>query len=497
MIRLSYLLFALLLLCTWPAQAATLAELSAAQQQLVSHLKSEIAKSEAGEKDLRAQMKTGKPLEYAIDPQKLLTVVAEQRKGLKQFLQKVSAAQPAALPSTLAEMRLSCTQGRCESGLDLHSFEDALIAYGPLVLPSLQASWPKLDEYGQESLIYLSGRFTPSECRSSWLDEILNTASVHRVRFAALRVVKNTCLIGELWPRLDAALAKEQNPELLLALLDLVEDTLPQSATYRRRLIEMTEQGRIPLDMAFPKICTEPAPKLELVQRPINSAFWLAAYQKNPNRQMCLVNALFVQIANPQTLSELTPVLSDAASHLYGFTATDTMSGRVTHPYLTQWNSRPGLDMAMLSTFRANIPPSTLITWLNQPGMDLGNRLLLTNWLTQDPRGLLADPLSFTITVSTPEGQLVSQHTAPVSLDTYFDFTIPSTGDFPAIQYQGTLQFNGSDLHYVINNFLVGLQPAAAGFSATIPLLGKYTIDLIAQGKPYRWSLSVTSSQKN
>jgi hypothetical protein len=491
-----FLLLLALIIGPQPASAATVAELTAAQQRLTTYLQGEITKSETGDIELRAMMKAGKPIEYAMDPRELLKIGEEQRRSVKQLLKKVSAAQPAALPSSLAALLTSCKQSKCEGGIDQSFLEDALIAYGPLVWPPLEAAWPGLDEYAQESVVYLSGRFAPSECRQSWLDTALQS-SVHRVAFAALQVFKSTCDMGAFWPRLDARLEREKNPELLLALLDLVPDTVPQSTTYRRRLLELTETGRIPLAQAFPKICTEPAPKLDLVLRPINASFWLKAYQENPARQMCLVEALFVQLNNPQTLAELTPLLSDAASHLYGFTATTDLAGSfTTAPHLTQWDSRPGLDIALLSAFRQNLTPQTITTWFNQPGMALSDKMVLGYWLGQDPRSLLPAQLPLSITVTNAAGQIVSAHTAPLTLNTLFDFTVPATGDFPAINYQGTLQFNGEALHYRIGTLLVGLKPAAAGFAVTLPLLGKFETDLNMGGQTYRWTLAIKSDAR-
>jgi len=466
-------------------------ELAQSKAALESYLQITINQGKAEAEKLRGAIRSGRRLEYAMSLDEVLKYTLKQNTAQEKLRAHIAATAAGALPAELSRLRLSCKSGACEGGMDTAALEEALLAYGPLVLAPLRAAWAQQDDFTQESLIYLSGRFTTSSCQQSWLQEALAVASF-RTRFAALKVFKKTCDTSRFWPLLDAQLEREKDPDLILALLDLFKNTEGQSPVYLSRLLEMVEAGRISLTDSFPQICSQASLERKQGQRPLNSAFWLKAYQQNPARRLCLVETIFLEIKDPRSLSGLAPLASDAASHLYGFTATQDLSRRNTAPNLKYWGGRPGTDVAVLTMFQQKLPASTIQSWFDQPGATLGDRMVLGQWLGKSPVTLLPEPLTLTVTVEAPDGKIVSQHSEVVALNEPFSFTAAAvSAGFPVISYSGNLRFQDERLSYLLDGFLVGFKPFGAGFNAIVPVMGEFQTSLVSDGKPYLWRLRV------
>lgn len=461
------------------------------QQQLIHHLVSQRSQHQVETEQLRTAIQSGQALEFARSPQQLLLEREQLGRAQQRLLEQVRAAPATTLPERLATLRLSCRQGRCDDALPMAFVEDALVAYGALALPSLQARWAGLDAADQEAVVYLSGRFTPAICPLAWLDQAL-AQQEYRVRAAALRVIQNNCAPAAFWARLDQQLNRETDPALQLSLLDFVPSDAQQSAAYRLHLLKLVQTERIALSAAFGKLCALPAPRLTLEPNAIDAEFWLRAFAQNPERQMCLVEALVLQLRDSATLEAMLPIFSAAAAHQYGFNDVTGLSRSAGMAEAAPWNSAPGNSASVLEVFRTGLSAAAIKRWRQDRALTLGDQMVLFGWQGGDPAQLLGSLATLEIVVTAAAGNTVSTLQSPITLGSRFDVAAPMRlPELAQVRYQGSVRFNSATLRFVLTELRIGLRPAAVSFAAEVPLSGAFATTLIVAGQPYHWRLRV------
>ena len=145
----------------------------------------------------------------------------------------------------------------------------------------------------------------------------------------------------------------------------------------------------------------------------------------------------------------------------------------------------------MLALFKAHLGPQTMRAWEEAPETPLGARLLLGQWLGNDPAGLLPETLRLRIEVRSPTG-VVSSGERDVLIGQPFRFSLPPLAPgFQEVDYTGTVFFDSVRLRFGIRDFIVGLQPSGAGFAPVIPVDGRFETRLRSQGKEHLWRISL------
>lgn len=463
----------------------------AGKSRLVSKVDAEIKAYEKDADDLRAATAGESKLQLSLDPKLFLREMTARLEQQRLFLATMNKEDPHHIPALLTANYLSCDQGVCQNGVDASLLEDAIVAFGILALQPLLDNLQGLAAPKKEGVFNLTLRVEPRLCPAAILDAAMHDPEF-RVRAAALKVYKNSCASDAFFQHLDQLLAMETNPEFLIYLLDQVPEDSVESTRFHNVLVRLIQEKRIPVDLGFAKLCAATMTLVKLDVDAIDIPFWLDVFAAQPLRQSCLVDNLFLKFNREQHLVKLQPLLWAAAEHRYHFSAEQNLYGVVPVSQLAYWDSIPGADEKMLAGFEQHISRKTLRAWVVAAETPLGGKLLLARWLGEDPTKLLPNTLKLLIEVRSSAGVVVATAMQQVKLNQPFTFTdAPQSPQFQEINYRGTVRFDKDKLSYMIENFIVGLNPSGAGFVPVIPMMGSFKTDLLVHEEKYHWTITI------
>ena len=440
------------------------------------------------------KLPTPGPGPWAIDPEDLRRNVLEEatrrQNAWRAFLGVVEQEDAARVPGRLKSLLLSCGPRGCRDGLTLPDVEDFVAAFGVPALQALLDCFGELDAAKKETVLNLALRVDPPLCPNAVLDRALSDP-VFRVRAAALGVCRRNCSPGAFQKSLETLLARESDPEFLLHLLEQGSGENGRSAWRYDALIRLVQDGRIPAGKAFGQLCSVTLSG----QKPdaaLDVPFWLHVFETTASRRACLVQNLFLRLDQERQLVQLGRLLTEAAGHRYGFGSVRGLYGPASPGASSYWDSIPGAADQMLAAFRAHLGPRAMRAWENARETPLGVKLLLGQWLGNDPSGRIQGKLRLRIEVGSPAG-VVSSGERDVLLGQPFQFTLPSLAPgFQDVNYRGTVTFDPVGLRFVIRDFVVGLAPSGAGFAPQIPVEGSFETRLRSQGKEHLWKISLS-----
>lgn len=431
---------------------------------------------------------------YAIDPEDLRRNVlddAMRRQGAwRNFLGVVEQEEAGRIPGRLKALYLSCGPRGCRDGLTLPDVEDFVAAFGVPALQALLDGFGDLDAAKKETVLNLLLRVDPPLCPNAVLDRALSD-TVFRVRAAALGACRRNCSPDAFQKSLETLLARESDPEFLLYLLEQVSGENGRNAWRYDALIRLVQDGRIPAGKAFGQLCSAPLSG-QKPETALDVPFWLNVFETTPSRRACLVENLFLRLDLERQLVPLRRLLTEAAGYRYGFGSASGLYGPAGPRASSYWDSIPGAADQMLSAFRAGLGPQAMRAWESARETPLGVKLLLGQWLGNDPSGRFQGKLRLRIEVRSPAG-VVSSGERDVLLGQPFQFTLPSLAPgFQEVDYRGTVTFDPVDLRFGIRDFIVGLAPSGAGFAPQIPVDGRFEARLRSQGKEHLWTISLS-----
>ena len=117
--------------------------------------------------------------------------------------------------------------------------------------------------------------------------------------------------------------------------------------------------------------------------------FWRNVFETHESRRACLVENLFLGLDQERQLAELRRLFSEAAGYRYGFGSVQGLYGPAAPGPASYWDSIPSAAERMLALFKARLGPRTMRRWEEAPDTPLGAKLLLGQWLGNDPAGRL------------------------------------------------------------------------------------------------------------
>ncbi len=483
-----------------PANPGTPAE-QAGKARLVEKLEAGIRDDQKSIDELRAFLRKGGrvppsgPGPYAIDPAELgrhaLDASIRHQGSWRVFLGVVEQEEAGRIPARLKSLFLSCGPHGCRDGLTPQDVEDFVVAAGAPALQALLDGFGGLDAAKKENVLHLLLRADPRPCPKGVLQGALSDP-VFRVRSAALGVSRHNCPPGDFQQSLETLLARETDPELLLSLLEQASGEGGRNAWRRNELIRLVQGGRIPVDRAFGQLCSVTVPGEEPDAAALDVPFWLNVFETHESRRGCLVQNLFLGVEQDRQLEQLRRLLTEAASHRYGFGSVLGLYGPGSPRPFPYWDSIPGAADQMLASFEAGLDPQVLRAWERAPETPLGVKLLLSRWLGNDAAGRLPGTLRLRIEVRSPSA-VVSAGERDVQLGKPFQFALPSlTPGFQDVDYRGTVFFDPVRLSFGIRDFIVGLEPSGAGFAPMVPVDGRFETRLRSQGKEHLWKISLS-----
>lgn len=463
----------------------------AGKTRLVNKLEASIKGYQKDADDLQAAIAGKTDLQLSIDPKQFLSEMTKRLELQRIFLAAINKEDAHHIPDLLAANYKSCDQGVCQNGVDASLLDDAIVAFGTIALQPLLDNLQAFPASKKEGVLNLTLQVEPRQCPSVILDTSLRDTEF-RVRAAALKVYKNNCAVDEFFQRLDQLLAAETNPEFLIYLLDEVPEGSAESTRFHNVLLRLIQEKRIPVDAGFTKLCAAAINVVKLDADAIDIPFWLDVFATQPLRQSCLIDILFLKFSQEKHLIKLRPLLRAAAEHRYHFGAEQNLYGVTQVSHLAYWDSISGADEKMLAVFQQQLNRKTLRAWAGATDTSLGEKLLLARWLGDDPTKLLPHPLKLQIEVRSSAGIVVATTTQEVRLNQPFVFTIaPQSPGFQEINYRGTVRFDKDKLDFMIENFIVGLSPAGAGFTPTIPVAGSFKTDLLVHQEKLQWKITI------
>jgi hypothetical protein len=463
----------------------------AGKTRLVNKLETEIKAYEKDADDLKTATAGQSNLQLAIDPKQFLREMTKRLELQRVFLAAINQEDAQHIPALLMTSYQSCDHGVCLNGLDASLLDDAIVAFGVLALQSLLDNVQTLPAPKKEGVLNLTLQVEPRQCPSTILDTALRDPEF-RVRAAALKVYKNNCTVDAFFQHLDQLLAAETNPEFLIYLLSEVPEDSVESARFHNVLLRLIQEKRIPVDVGFTKLCAAAMTSVKLDADAIDIPFWLDVFTTQPLRQSCLIDNIFLKFNQEKHLIKLRSLLRTAAEHRYHFGAEQNLYGVTPASHLAYWDSIPGADEKMVTAFQQQVSRKTLRAWAGAADTPLGEKLLLARWLGDDPTKLLSHLLKLQIDVRSTASVVVATTTQEVKLNQPFTFTVaPQSPGFQKINYRGTVRFDKDKLNYTIENFIVGLSPAGAGFAPVIPIDGSFRADLLVHQEKYKWTITI------
>ncbi len=479
------------------ANSGTPAE-QAGKARLVERLETVLREDQTRIDDLRAPLRPGAkepapgPGPWALDPAELrrnaLSASIRHRDALSALLGIVEQEEPGRIPARLTSLFLSCGPRGCRDGLTLPEAEDFLVAFGAPALRALLGGFGGLDSAKKESVLHLLLRVDPALCPGDVLKEALSDP-VFRVRSAALAVCGRNCAPADFQRSLESLLSRETDPALLLSLLEQVSGESGRNAWRYDELIRLVQGGRIPADEAFGQLCSATLSGEKPDAAVLDVPFWRNVFETHESRRACLVQNLFLRLDQERQLVPLRRLFLEAAGYRYGFGSTQGLYGPASPRPSSYWDSIPAAADQMLALFRAHLGPRTMRAWEKAPETPLGARLLLSQWLGNDPAGRIPGKLRLRIEVRSPTG-VVSSGERDVLLGQPFRFALPPLAPGSReVDYRGTVFFDSLRLRFGIRDFIVGLQPSGAGFAPVIPVDGRFETLLRSQGKELLWRI--------
>ncbi len=473
----------------------------AGKTRLVERLKARIRDDEKGIDELRAPPRKGGGIPgsgsgpYALDPEERrrnsLGAAIRHRTALSAFLAVVEQEEAVRLPSRLRLLFISCGPRGCRDGLTLQEVEDFIVVFGAPAVQALLDGFGELDAAKKENALYLLLRVDPRPCPRGVLVEALSDP-VFRVRSAALGVCRRNCAPGDFQKSLETLLESETDPDFLLSLLEQVSGEAGRNGWRYNELIRLVQGGRVPVEKAFGQLCSGPLAGGKPDATTLNVPFWWNVFATRESRRACLVQNLFLRLDQERQLVPLRRLLEEAAGYRYGFGSVRGLYGPASPRPASYWDSIPGAADQMLVLFKARLGPKALRAWESSPDMPLGVKLLLGQWLGDDPAGRIPGLLRLRIEVRSPSA-VVSAGEQDVTLGKPFRFALPPLA--PGLQdvdYQGTVYFDPEGLSFGIRDFVVGLKPSGAAFAPLIPVDGRFETRLLSQGKEYLWGIRLS-----
>lgn len=434
------------------------------------------------------------PEPYALDPEVLRQNVLEasirHQRAWRSLLGIAEQEEAGRIPGHLRSLFLSCGPNGCRDGLVLQEVEDFVVAFGAPALQALLDDFGALDAAKKESVLHLLLRVDPPNCPRSILAGALSDP-VFRVRAAALGVCRRNCAPGDYQKSLQALLTRETDPAFLLYLLEQVSGDGGQNAWRFNELIRLVQSGRIPAAEAFGQLCSATLTGEKPDAAVLDVPFWWNVFETHESRRACLVQNLFLRLDQEQQLSQLRRLFIEAAGHRYGFGSTQGLYGPASPRHSSYWDSIPAAADQMLALFRARLGQRAMRAWEKAPETSLGERLLLSQWLGNDPAVLIPGRSRLRIEVRSSTG-VVSSGERVVLLGQAFRFSLPPLAPgFQEVDYRGTVFFDSVGLSFGIRDFVVGLRPSGAGFAPVIPVGGRFETRLRSEGKEHLWRISL------
>jgi len=471
--------------------------------RLVEKLEAGIREDQERIDDLRAPLQAGAkgppsgPGPSALDPAELrrnvLSASMRHRDALTALLGIVEQEAAGRIPARLQSLFLSCGPRGCRDGLTLQEAEDFIVAFGAPALQALLGGFGSLDSAKKETVLHLLLRVDPRLCPEAVLKEALSDP-VFRVRSAALAVCRRNCAPAEFQRSLESLLARETDPEFLLHLLEQASGETSRNGWRYGELIRLVQSGRIPPDKAFGQLCSATVSGEKPDAAVLDVPFWWNVFETHESRRACLVQNLFLRLDQEQQLSQLRRLFIEAAGHRYGFGSTQGLYGPASPRPSSYWDSIPAAADQMLDLFKARLGPRAMRGWEKAPETSLGPRLLLSQWLGNDPAGLIPGKLRLRIEVRSPTG-VVSSGGRDVLIGQPFRFSLPPLAPgFQEVDYRGTVFFDSVRLSFGIRDFVVGLHPSGAGFAPVIPVDGRFETRLRSQGREHVWRISLEAT---
>jgi hypothetical protein len=468
--------------------------------RLVETLEAGIREDQKRIDDLRAPLRPGAkepspgPGPWALDPVELrrnvLSASLRHRDTLSALLGIVEQEESGRIPARLKSLFLSCGPHGCRDGLTFQETEDFIVAFGAPALQALLGGFGGLDSAKKESVLHLLLRVDPQPCPEAVLKEAL-LDPVFRVRSAALAACRRNCAPADFQRSLEGLLARETDPDLLLYLLEQASGEAGRNAWRYDELIRLVQSGRIPADKAFGQLCSATVSGEKPDAAVLDVPFWRNVFETHESRRACLVQNLFLRLDQERQLVPLRRLFTEAAGHRYGFGSVRGLYGPASPTPPSYWNSIPAAADQMLALFKAHLGQQAMRAWEKAPETPLGARLLLNQWLGNDPAGRLQGKLRLRIEVRSPAG-VVSSGERDVLLGQPFRFSLPPLAPgFQEVDYWGAVFFDSVRLTFGIRDFVVGLQPSGAGFAPVIPVDGRFETRLRSQGKEHLWRISL------
>lgn len=474
---------------------------SGAKTQLIQEIQKQVAELEKSREEMRAASQRGERPPFSMSLQELLKTATEKKRALEEFQKLIEQTRASEIPALLGQGFRSCKQGRCNHRLEFDDVTAFIASFGGQALQPLLSDLKNFDPFAKETLLFLLLRTKPSSCP----DEILNSALLDptfRVRSAALSVIGRNCPKALYQEKFQFLLARENESESILSLLDLYRRSHlsggnePTSELFRIA-VRLFQEKKLRVEQDLSWLCglgIQLNGKIEGLPE-ANIPFWLDAFERHPHptKRSCIVETLFLNLQSREQLLQLRRVFNEAARYHYGFQAIASLHESKGSPAEPEyWGSIPNRAKELLSRFQEKLQESDWKKWMEEPGTRLGEKLLLSKWLNQDPIDLLPDKLRLKIQVFSQERELLSK--AEVEAELGKDFQAsgkPIALDFPIIEYRGQLALDAERLTFKIHRFLVGLKPAGAMFDATIPISGAFETPLRMNQKPYLWRVEL------
>lgn len=459
-----------------------------AKDRLISHLETGITESGLALTEMQKALKSG-DLQIASDPRSFVANAHDHIKALDRFLTTVRTAPPAGVAGLLRDTFASCDdRGACLHGLTPDEITGFVTVHGAGALGAIYDTFATLDPWRREAALYAGLRIDPRPCPGNILDAAMSDP-VFRVRAAGLALARGACDGADFTARLNTLLEKEASPEFLFALLEQIPADSPHNALLFPALINLVEQGRIPVASSFGMLCSAMMKDAPAGAKGPDAAFWVRAFHDHENRRACIAENIFLKVRTASDLLRMSSIMQAAADHAYGFGSTKALYG--SGPATSYWNAAPGLDRKILELFRTGLGSSDLRT-LTEALPSGGARLVAAGWLGQDPAVLLPAKATLLIQVrDAATGSAITQHQEIVVRGRPFALTLPAADGLPPITHTGTLGFDLETMRYVINDFLVGLHPHGAGMRAEIPFGGKFEADLQTGRRSLRWTITL------
>lgn len=417
---------------------------------------------------------------------------ARQLRALERLLRTIRNTAPEKLPDLLVGEFLTCTEKPCDVEV-----RDLVVTFGDSAVQELLVRLPLSTQRQKEASLDLLLHTRPRRCPIATLDQMLLDPAP-RVGMAALNTLRLNCEPAAYIARLEQMLARESDPERLVAFLDQASRSPEHKAYANNQLILMAQSRRIAPDLALRQLCPDRTGAIDFDAGRLDAPFWVEVFgDKNQLYKGCVIERFLLRLTSAHQLEQMRDVFRSAAAYRYHFgaTASGGMARRRSTPEVSHWREVRGADDKFLERVRTELSPSAMRAWLAAPDTSLGERLLLSRWL-----GIAASALPkkwlLRVTVSTEAssgGETVATGEQVVSLGQPFALAIsPTTTALSAIPHRGTATLDLESLQFEVKNFHVELWPGGgAQYDAIFPIGGRHSQSLLVKQKAFVWTIEL------